>query len=127
MNKELKKQQRFQLLAVMELNPDWIVTEKDLKKIQDLAEPLFHARPSFPSVKNDWATFKRSDFLFLLSFGYDTKDISKIYKVGSQRVNVWKKDQGFYGKAKDEMLEMYSDEIVKVRKQKNLSDYGISN
>ncbi|MGM0241222.1 hypothetical protein [Enterococcus sp. AZ103] len=125
MNKLLKKKQRMRLLTVINSNPDWSNNEEALQKVQNLAEPLFVNRPPFPETKLDWQNFKRSDFLFLLSLGYGTKDLEKIYKVSQLVISKWREDQGFSEQTKEEIIYRYSNEVVKARKNKRLSDYGI--
>ncbi|MGX2947054.1 hypothetical protein [Enterococcus alishanensis] len=125
MNKLLKKEQRMRLLATMNLNNNWSNSTEELQRVQKLAEPLFTSRPPLPEEKLDWQYFKRSDFLFLLSLGYGIREITKIYKVSSRTLYIWQYDQGFGGRRKEEILDKYSDEVVKARQQNKLSDYGI--
>lgn len=125
MDKLLKKNQRMRLLTIINSDPDWTNNEDALQKVQNLAEPLFVSHPPLPEIKLDWQNFKRSDFLFLLSYGYGKREITKIYKVSSRTLYLWEEDQGFSQETKQEILDKYSNEIVEARQQNKLSDYGI--
>lgn len=118
MTKLQQKRIRLQILAIMDdNNHDWLENEQQVSIIQKLGKQLTTEIEPLTTL-GDWVDFKRSDFLYLLSEGYNSNEIAKAYGAGQTTFLDWKQNQGFLKKSKSEILDEFADEILEIRRNK---------
>lgn len=121
-----KKIIRKKMLVLMNQDDNWIENEAIAKEVQKLAQLLTVPPPPLPELpKNcrEREILKRSDFLFLVSHGYNSTDIAFYYSTPTTAFSRWRKAQGFYGLTRIQIMRKFSEEIDQIKKNKQLRDY----